>query len=356
MRSSAAVAALLQCAGCGTPTGPSVTPPPVTEITLTCPADIRLGSIGTPTAIVTYPAPTAVGGTPPVRVTCSPPSSSAFPLGTTSVSCAATDGVRTAACAFNVTLVPPQPVLSVLNYIAFGDSITAGENGESPLLVIDGPNSYPMQLFGLIQARYATQTPAVHNCGVPGELAQDGAGRIDNVLDFYKADVLLLLEGVNSLTGNFSQDGPAVQMALAYDIAAAKSRGMAGVFLSTLLPVFPGNCTPSGPPCRGAEVPAAEIPNMNGAIFALAEQQGVPLIDNYTAFVGHPEYIDTDGLHPLPQGNHTLAQQFLTAIQSQFEFLTPTSRRVSGVAPRAISPQCPWDGFTGVSVSRSSGR
>lgn len=331
-------------------------PPPATEITLACPADIRLGSIGTPTAFVTYPAPTATGGTPPITVTCSPPSGSPFSLGTTTVNCTGTDHTRTAACSFNVTLVPPQPVLSALNYIAFGDSITAGENGEGPLLFIDGTNSYPMQLLALMQARYTTQAPQVHNCGVPGELAQDGAARIDGVLDFYKPDVLLLLEGVNSLTGNFAQDGPAVQAALAHDIAAAKSRGMAGVFVSTLLPVFPGNCTPSMPPCRGAEVPAAEIPNMNGVIFALAQQQGVPLLDNYTAFVGHPEYIDGDGLHPLPLGNHTLAQQFLAAIQSKFEFLTPTSRRVTSVSPRAISPQCPWDGFTGVTVSRSSGR
>ncbi len=356
MRTSAAVAALLLCAGCGSPAGPSVTPPPATEISVTCPADIRLGSIGTPTAIVTYPAPTTMGGTPPVRVICSPPSGSAFPLGMTSVSCTATDGVRTAACSFNVTLVPPQPVLSVLNYIAFGDSITAGENGQSPLLVIDGPNSYPTQLFGLMEARYTTQTPAVHNCGVPRELAQDGAGRIDSVLDFYKADVLLLLEGINNVTGDPTNDPQVVQTALAYDIAAAKNRGMAGIFLSTLLPVFPGNCAPSTPPCHGAQINAAEIPTINGAIFALAQQQGVPLIDNYTAFVGHPEYIDGDGLHPLPQGNHVLAQQFLTAIQSKFEFLTPTSRRASSAAPRDISPQCPWDGFTGVTVSRSSRR
>jgi hypothetical protein len=131
---------------------------------------------------------------------------------------------------------------------------------------------------------------------------------------------------------------------------------MAGVFLSTLLPVFPGNCTPSTPPCRGAQVPASEIPNVNGVIFALAQQQGVPLLDNYTAFVGHPEYIDGDGLHPLPLGNHVLAQQFLASIQSKFEFLTPTSRRATAASPRATSPQCPWDGFTGVTMSRASGR
>jgi lysophospholipase L1-like esterase len=356
MRRSVGAAALLMCTGCGNPAGPSSNPPPVTEITLTCPADIRLGSIGTPTALVTYPPPTASGGTPPINVTCTPPSGTSFPLGTTNVNCSGTDGTRSAVCSFRVTLVPPQPVLSVLNYVAFGDSITAGENGEKPLLFIDGANSYPMQLLGLMQGRYTTQTPQVHNCGLEGETVEEGAVRVDPVLDFYKADVLLLLEGINSLTGNFPRDAVVVQGALAHDIAAAKSRGMAGVFMSTLLPVFPTNCGPSTATCR-AVYDNVEITNINGVIFALAQQQGVPLIDNYTAFQGHPEYIDGDGLHPLPLGNHVLAQQFLAAIESKFEFLQPTgAQRLSRASPLAISPQCPHDGQTAVTVSRSSGR
>ena len=42
------------------------------------------------------------------------------------------------------------------------DLFTAGENGEGSL--IDGANSYPMQLLGLMQARYPTQSLQVHNC------------------------------------------------------------------------------------------------------------------------------------------------------------------------------------------------
>lgn len=354
MRGSAGAAALLLCVGCESATGP--TPPPVAEITLTCPADIKVGSVTTPTAPVTYSPPTATGGTPPVTTNCTPPSGTSFPIGTTTVNCSGTDGTRTAVCSFRVTLVPPQPVLSVLDYVAFGDSITAGENGEGSLLFIDGANSYPMQLLGLMQGRYTTQTPQVHNCGLEGETAEDGAVRIDPVLDFYKADVLLLLEGINSLTGDFTRDAAVVQSALAHDIASAKSRGMAGVFMSTLLPVFPGNCGPSTPTCRAGH-DNAEITNINGVIGSLAQQQNVQLIDNYTAFQGHPEYIDSDGLHPLPLGNHVLAQQFLTAIQSKFEVQQPTgSPRLSPASPLAISPQCPHDGQTAVTVSRSGAR
>ena len=358
IRRAAAAAPLLLCVACGSPASPTSQPPPVSEITLACPADIRLGSIGTPTAIVAYPAPTATGGTPPITVACSPPSKTAFPLGVTTVSCSGTDGVRSAACSFKVTLVPPQPVLSVQDFLAFGDSITAGENGQPPpVMLVDGGNSYPMQLLALMQARYITQSPQVHNCGLQGETVQEGAVRIAPVLDFYKPDVLMLLEGVDSLTGNFTKDAPMFQTALSEDIAAAKARNLGGIFLSTLLPVFPGNCTPSTPACRGAALDNVEITNMNGVIYALAAQQNVPLVDNYTAFAGHPEYLDQDGLHTLPLGNQVISKQFLAAIQSKFEGLTPTgTQRMSRVSPLAISPQCPHDGQTAVTVSRSRGR
>lgn len=356
LRGSAGAAALLVCAGCGNPAGPSTTPPPVTEITLTCPSDVKLGSVTTQTAVVTFSSPTATGGAPPITTTCTPPSGSSFPIGVTTVTCTGTDGTRSAACTFQVTLVPPQPVLAVTNYIAFGDSITAGENGEGSLLFIDGANSYPMQLLGMMQGRYTTQTPQVHNCGLEGESAEDGAVRIDSVLDFYKADVLLLLEGINSLSGDFLRDSAVVHVALSHDIAAAKSRGMAGVFISTLLPVFPQNCGPLTPTCRAGH-DNTEIANINTVIVSLAQQQNVQLVDAHSAFDGHPEYIDNDGLHPLPLGNKVLAQQFLTAVQSKFESVQPTlARRRSGASPLAISPQCPHDGQTAVTVSRSWGR
>src|SRR6185503_631641 len=56
---------------------------------LTCPSDATAAATGC-TAVVTYTNPTASGncGSPPDNaVTCSPPSGSAFPIGTTSVIC-----------------------------------------------------------------------------------------------------------------------------------------------------------------------------------------------------------------------------------------------------------------------------
>jgi uncharacterized repeat protein (TIGR01451 family) len=73
--------------------------------TITCPANI-VGSItGTGTcAVVNYPAPT-VSDNCSATVVCTPPSGTCFPVGTTTVSCTATDTAgNTATCSFSVTV------------------------------------------------------------------------------------------------------------------------------------------------------------------------------------------------------------------------------------------------------------
>lgn len=73
--------------------------------TITCPANITTSTDPNQCgAVVTYPAPTTTGscGT----VTCSPPSGSVFPKGTTSVACSTTAGPS---CSFNITVNDTQP-------------------------------------------------------------------------------------------------------------------------------------------------------------------------------------------------------------------------------------------------------
>jgi len=54
---------------------------------------------------VTYPPPTDADNCSSVTVVCAPPSGSQFPLGTTTVSCTATDGsANVATCSFTVTV------------------------------------------------------------------------------------------------------------------------------------------------------------------------------------------------------------------------------------------------------------
>jgi lysophospholipase L1-like esterase len=248
------------------------------------------------------------------------------------VTCTATDArtpPQTATCSFSVTLVPFVPVLRATKFLAFGDSITAGENGEDPQVLFRDPdNAYPAQLRALLRARYTGQSITVDTSGVGTETASGGARRIGLVLDQFRPEVVLLLEGINSLNGNFSADVVEVIQALREDILAAKSRGLTGVFLSTLIPENPNPGNPSGRHCVFRAHDIEEVGLMNNAIRGLAAEQGVVLVDSAAAFAGHlSEYIDCDGLHPTPAGNLAMAQAFFSAIQATLEAPAQTTTR-----------------------------
>lgn len=80
-----------------------------TAPSITCPSPITVDATSAAGAVVTYPTPTAIdncGG--PVTVSCVAPSGSTFPIGTTAVTCTATDThSNMASCMFNVTVRAP---------------------------------------------------------------------------------------------------------------------------------------------------------------------------------------------------------------------------------------------------------
>ena len=84
-----------------------------------------------------------------MTVACSPASGSVFQVGSTTVTCTATDQrQRTDTCAFTVVVTVP-PKLNLTTFVAFGDSMTAGEvvsEGSVPgfhVLAIDPGAAYP---------------------------------------------------------------------------------------------------------------------------------------------------------------------------------------------------------------------
>ncbi|HKQ07968.1 MAG TPA: HYR domain-containing protein [Blastocatellia bacterium] len=95
---------------CSTTAGPScpftVTVNDTQPPSITCPANVTsvspaVGSGG----VVTYPTPTASDNCPGVTTACTPPSGSTFALGTTTVTCTATDtSGNTATCSFSVSV------------------------------------------------------------------------------------------------------------------------------------------------------------------------------------------------------------------------------------------------------------
>ncbi len=320
------VAALaLGCGGSDTPTSPS-NPGGGGDVasgpTISCPGNVS-ASTTTTTSQVAYSAPTVSGGRAPVTVACTPASGAAFPLGSTSVTCTATDSLsRTATCGFSVT-VTRLPTLQRTSFLAFGDSVTAGEvsvptaigttTGGFPsftLTVVPGA-SYPTQLQALLRTRYITQQTAITivNSGVPGERATTGVTRLPGVLSSVRPEVVLLLHGYNDLALGVNQVGPAAA-AIEAMAKEARNRG-ARVYIASLTPPRPGGKN---------TLPADWVTNLNGRLRSVAAGENAVFVDLYQALVGNvTTFIGVDGLHPTEVGFQKIAETFFVSIQATLQ-------------------------------------
>jgi lysophospholipase L1-like esterase len=318
-----AATATLRCTGPNTPTPPPPPPPDPAAVEITCPQPVTVASLrGEPTVVV-YGQATAISGAPPVTVSCTPQSGGAFPVGTSTVTCLATDArQRTAPCTFTITVTSP-PRISLTRVVAFGDSMTSGEIpglGPNPFtggFFVDPGSAYPRRLEVALVGRYTAQTPFVRNQGLSGEQAIQGRSRLSGVLAGAGYEVLLLMEGANDLLlGEARAVDPAVS-AMQFMVRDAKSRGLR-VFLATLPPQNPLACCPR----RGSA--AAFVEPYNNRLRSLAAAEGVTLVDVYPAFNGDTTtLIDFDGLHPTAAGYQRIADTFFKSITQTLE-LSPT--------------------------------
>jgi hypothetical protein len=99
---------------------------------LTLPAPVTVRAPATTGAAVTFTASSADAIAVALTPSCSPPSDSVFPVGTTTVSCTADDGhgnVRTGT--FTVTVLPP-PRPDLVLASATGTSFTIANRGDAP--------------------------------------------------------------------------------------------------------------------------------------------------------------------------------------------------------------------------------
>jgi len=315
------VAAALMIAACGgSKSGPTpVANPPQ----IACPTDVAVHGVTGTEQAVSYDAPTVSGGTQPVNVTCQKPSGSTFPLGTTSVSCAANDGAgRQATCSFNVVLSGQQ--LSISKFDAIGDSFTAGENGLPA--VLDAPNSYPVKLQAELDAQYPGQTHITIQ-GRPGEPVESTVARIPGIMAADRPEGVLLLSGFNNLTqpcppgrAGTTTCGDAIDhVAFGVRDCIRKVKeanvGVKFIFASTLTP--PGPFVP-GPGIQDRRIDGDAIVRANAKIRQMVGAEGAILVDPYPAFVGHePNYVSFDGLHLQPAGYQVLADTFFAAIMTK---------------------------------------
>ena len=271
-----------------------------------------------------YPAPTTSGGQPPSTVACTPASGSLFPLGATSVSCTTTDALtRQATCSFTVN-VTRLPTLQRTSFLAFGDSITAGEvtvptSGGATLeafpsfkLVVVTGASYPTQLQAMLRTRYITQqtTIAVTNAGVPGERATQGVQRFPGVMSQVRPEVVLLLEGYNDIALLGATGVSQAAAAIETMSREARSRG-ARVFIASLTPPRSGGRN---------TLPADQVTNLNARLRAIAIGETAVFVDLYQALVSNVTlYIGVDGMHPTEIGYQRIAETFFASIQANLE-------------------------------------
>lgn len=269
---------------------------------------------------VDFENPSTTGGQGSVTVKCTPESGTTFPIGTTEVSCTATDTLnRSASCTFNVN-VSKLATLSKTRFLAFGDSITAGEvtapvslspGGGATKLVVVPSASYPAVLQNTLRGRYASQasTIQVFNYGLGGEKVINARNRYFSALSATLPDALLLMEGANDIP--LGEDGAASTAAqeISVWVAEAKARGIR-VFLATPTPGKPGS----------RQIQPILLVDYSNRMRRIAEQQGVTLVDIYNLMLPDVnKYIGIDGLHPNEAGYARIADLFFQAIQTAFE-------------------------------------
>jgi lysophospholipase L1-like esterase len=343
--------------GCS-PSSPTPVDPYPNGPTILCPAaPTPVVSPNSQPVSVPYGTPAAVGGAPPVSTSCTPASGSLFPVGTTKVTCTGVDTrQRTGTCSFDV-VVQATPVISMTQFVAFGDSITWGEDGDPEVLCGSNNNATP-QSFGLIRprvqvqpesaqypgalrqklaARYTTQAGQllVDNAGQPGEPAAplSTLGRFQSVLRSKPYEAVLLMEGTNDIFyGDPTQIAPAIN-GLNNMINEAK-RQRVRPFLATVPPMVPGGTRACG---------NRLVAPLDDQIRALAAAQGVTLVDVYAGMgSSYAQYFGPDGLHPNVAGYDNIATTFFNALKTALE-VTPTTTAMPtrfGV-PTQVSPRSP---------------
>jgi lysophospholipase L1-like esterase len=206
------------------------------------------------------------------------------------------------------------PTLSRTRFLAFGDSITAGEvtahasGGISKMAILPAA-SYPSHLLSQLSSRYTTQVASlrVTNSGMPGEKIFGAAERFPAALTADLPDAVLIMEGVNDLW----LIGPDVTTDLLRTmVVTAKGWGVR-VFVGSMVPTVPG---------RFRSVNPADLLALNARLKRMAAEEGAVFVDLYTPLLPDAaSLIGVDGLHPNEAGYRRVAQIYFDSIRTSLE-------------------------------------
>lgn len=222
------------------------------------------------------------------------------------------------------TTAAPAPsarvTLTATRFLAFGDSVTAGEvtaparvSGNSPLVVVPGA-SFPAQLQNQLRSRYVSQASdvTVTNSGRSGELLASGGAtaRLAELLANSQTQAVLLLHGYNDLL-DYGAGGISPAIATFDQLAREGRRRGARMFIGLLPPPIAG---------RQRSVPDQLVRQFNDQLRAIAAGEGAVVVDVYTALATDlSRYIGIDGHHPTEAGYARIASEFLSRISAELE-------------------------------------
>jgi lysophospholipase L1-like esterase len=184
-----------------------------------------------------------------------------------------------------------------------GDSITFGYGLANP-----GTQSYPAQLQALLGSGYV-----VGNFGLNGATVQKSTAKsywrtsqYRNSKAFAPKIVVIMLGTNDSKSGNWNATNfNADYRALIADYWNLPSQPE--VYVCLIPPVYSPNAF--GPTFDPAFIQNTVVP----AIRTVSTQSGMPLIDNNTPLLNHPEYM-SDGVHPNVQGAGIIANAVAAAL------------------------------------------
>jgi len=194
-------------------------------------------------------------------------------------------------------------------YIAFGDSITYGIGATDDI-------GYPVRLQEKLIARIGQST--VVNEGVPGDKTFDGLMRIDDVLNNDNAKYILIMEGTNDITYQYSTE--TIIFNLREMCNHAKDFGTTPL-LATLTP-------------RLDFLDERVRDDVNPAITTLAQENEIILVDQYTEMAKDTAaYIGDNRLHPNDAGYELIAETWFTAIDNILNPAEEESKGGCGAVP-----------------------